>query len=428
LTVLLALTAVAALLTPVGAEDWPQWRGPDRDGVWHESDVLSEFPDSGLTVTWRTEIGAGYNGPTVAKGLVYVMDRQTEPDEVERILCLDEATGQLLWKHQYAADYGKVGYRAGPRASVTIDNGRAYALGAVGHLHCLDANSGAVVWRHDLNAEYKIRMPIWGIAASPLVFGDLVIVQIGGSDGACLVAFEKATGSERWRALDDEASYAAPIIVRQAEEDILVCWTGDSVAGLSPLSGKVHWRHAFPRNKMVISIVTPVVDAHRLFVTSFYDGSLMLKLHPDRMEVEEVWRRQGPSEQQTDALHSVMATPLLDGNELYGVDSYGELRCLDANTGDRIWEDRTATPRARWSNIHMVRNADRIWMFNERGDLIISKLSRAGFHELSRTHLLDPTTAQLPQRGGVCWAHPAYANRHIIARNDREILRASLAR
>jgi hypothetical protein len=152
----------------------------------------------------------------------------------------------------------------------------------------------------------------------------------------------------------------------------------------------------------------------------------MLRLHQDALTVEPIWRRRGLSERETDALHCMINTPLFDGDYLYGVDSYGELRCLDARTGDRIWEDQTATPRARWSNIHMVRNGQRIWMFNERGELIIAQLSPQGFQEISRAWLIEPTTDQLRQRNGVCWSHPAFADRHIFARNDRELVCASL--
>jgi outer membrane protein assembly factor BamB len=115
------------------------------------------------------------------------------------------------------------------------------------------------------------------------------------------------------------------------------------------------------------------------------------------------------------------------GDYVYGVDSYGELRCLDARTGDRVWEDLTATPKARWSNIHIVRNGPRYWMFNERGELLIGELSPKGFREISRAKLIEPTTEQLAQRGGVCWSHPAYAGRCVFARNDRELVCASLA-
>ena len=178
---------------------------------------------------------------------------------------------------------------------------------------------------------------------------------------------------------------------------------------------------------MVINVPTPVVERDRLFVSAFYDGSLRLKLCQDGLRVEQLWRRIGASEGDTDSLHAMISTPHLEGDYIYGVDSYGQLRCLDARTGDRIWEDLTAVPKARWSNIHIVRNANRIWMFNERGELIICTLSPKGFHEISRAKLIEPTTGQLQQRGGVCWSHPAYAYKHVFARNDRELVCASLA-
>ncbi len=425
----LAVLIGAALVAPMiaHADDWPQWRGPGRDGVWRETGIVERFSTPQLPILWRAKISSGYSGPTVADGRVYVTDRLVEPKQIERVHCFAADSGKPIWTHAYDCVYKGVGYDAGPRASVSIDDGRAYSLGSMGHLHCFDAATGEVAWQKDLYTEYKIEMPIWGIAASPLVEGDLVIVQIGG-ESACLVAFDKRTGEERWRALADRASYSAPIMMEQAGRRVLVCWTGDNVVGLDPSSGEVFWKHPFTPTKMVISIATPVVDADRLFVSSFYDGSLMLKLHSDKLAVEQLWWRLGPDEQHTDSLHAIISTPYLEGDHVYGVDSYGELRCLDAKTGDRIWESLDATPKARWSTIHMVRNQDRIWMFNERGELLITQLSPDGFRELSRTKLIEPTTAQLRQRGGVCWSHPAYANRHVFARNDEELVCASLAK
>jgi len=415
---------------PSGADDWPQWRGPTRDGVWRESGIYDRLPNEGLEIRWRTSIGAGYCGPTVADKRVFVMDRVTDPDQQERVLCFDERMGTRLWSLAYPCAY-TISYTAGPRASVTIDDNRAFALGAMGHLHCLDVGTGTVLWKRDLNRDYAIessgRMPTWGIAAAPLVFERLVILHCGGDEGACLVALEKKSGEKVWRALRDRAQYSAPMIIEQAGRAVLVCWTGDSVAGLDPRTGEVFWRQPFAPTRMPIGVPTPVLSDQRLFVSSFYDGSLLLRLRQDTPAADVLWRRLGPSEQNTDALHCMISTPVIDGQFIYGVDSYGELRCLDAATGDRVWEDQTATPRNRWSNIHIVRNGDRYWMFNERGDLLIAELSPQGFREISRTHLIDPTREQLSRRDGVCWSHPAFANRHVFARNDKELVCASLA-
>jgi outer membrane protein assembly factor BamB len=412
---------------PLRGDEWPQWRGPDRDGVWKETGIIDKFPGPEIKLRWRAPIGSGYTGPTIADGRVYLMDRQTEPKQAERILCFDWQTGRNLWTYTYACSYAGVGYPAGPRASVSLDEGRAYTLGTMGDFHCLDAASGTVLWKKDFRAEYQIRIPVWGVSAAPLVDGEAVILQIGGAGGACIVALDKHTGAEKWRALDDRASYSAPVIIQQAGRRVLVCWTGDHVAGLDPASGKTYWKYPFTPSKMVINVPTPVVERDRLFVTAFYDGALMLRLRQDEPRVEELWRRRGRSERETDSLHAMISTPYFEGDYVYGVDSYGELRCLDARTGDRVWEDLTAVPKARWATIHMVRNGRRIWMFNERGELIISELSSQGFHELSRAKLIDPTTEQLGQRGGVCWSHPGYAYQHVFARNDRELVCASLA-
>lgn len=152
----------------------------------------------------------------------------------------------------------------------------------------------------------------------------------------------------------------------------------------------------------------------------------MLRLPSDELAVEKVWQRGGQNETRTVALHSIISTPMFQGDYIYGVDSYGELRCLEAATGDRVWEDLTVLARSRFGTIHFVKQADKVWMFTERGDLIISRLSPKGLQEISRTHLVDPTREQFRKRDGVCWAHPAFSNRHVYIRNDRELICASL--
>jgi len=412
---------VLGLSVTAAADDWPQWRGPQRDGVWRETGILTAFGSAALRPRWQVPVGAGYNGPTVARGRVFVMDRVNEPAPVERVHCLAAATGESLWTHAYPCVYRKVGYPAGPRAAVLAEADRAYCLGTMGDLRCLDAAQGDVVWGVDLKEAFDIQIPIWGVSAAPLIHEDLLIVQAGGRKGACLVALDKTTGVERWRALDDKASYCGPRIVEQAGQSVLICRTGSWVSGLDPRTGARHWQVPFAPERMVIAIADPVIWQDWLFNSSFYDGAQLIKLDTQALRATQIWRRVGRDEKQTDALHCCISTPLIRDNYIYGVDSYGQLRCLDLATGDRIWESQVPVPRARWANIHMVQHEDRVWMFTERGDLIISELSPAGYREISRTHLIDPTTAQLNQRGGVCWSHPAFANRCIYVRNDEEI-------
>ncbi len=204
-------------------------------------------------------------------------------------------------------------------------------------------------------------------------------------------------------------------------------WTGAGVVGLNPEDGSEYWRVDLKPSRMPIGIATPVVDGDRLFVVSFYDGSMMIRLKQDSPGAEMLWHKTGRDEIHTQALQGIISTPIFDGDHIYGVDSYGELRCLDANTGERIWEDLTAVPKNRWATIHFIRHEDKYWLFNERGELIIADLTPQGFKEISRTKLIEPTTVQLERRGeGVAWAHPAFANRHVLARSDKEIVCASL--
>jgi outer membrane protein assembly factor BamB len=292
----------------------------------------------------------------------------------------------------------------------------------MGHFHCFDAASGDVLWQRDLAADYNAAMPIWGITASPLVYDDLVIQVAAGQGGACVVALEAATGKERWRALDEPAGYSAPVVIRQGDEDVVVCWTGASISGLEPTTGKVFWSVPMASRNMPIGVATPVIQDDLLFVSSFYDGSMLIRFSLNEPTAEQVWYRVGRDEKNTDALHCMISTPILKGDHIYGVDSYGELRCLELKTGDRVWEDLTAVPRNRWATIHIIRDGDREIMLNDSGDLIFATLAPDGFHEQSRAHLIDPTRVQLSRGDGVVWAHPAIANGFIFARSDEELV------
>jgi outer membrane protein assembly factor BamB len=424
----LAILVCTALLLAGGVcngDEWPQWRGPGRDGLWRETGIIEKFAGEQIPVKWRVQISNGYSGPTVADGRVYVTDRVRQPEQIERVLCFDAMTGRELWTHTYPCMYRRVGHPDGPRACVTIDEGRAYSLGTMGHLFCINAEKGKVIWSKDLKAEYDLKIPRWGISAAPLVEKDLVIVHVGGGENACVIAFDKKSGEERWRALGDEASYSAPIVIDQAGKRVVIVWTAERIVGLDAAGGEVYW--SIPaKAKMGQAVATPVVQGDLLFISGFFDGSLLLKLDKDKPAVTEVWRRGGESESDTDALHCCISTPILAVEHIYGVCSYGELRCLETGTGRRVWESLEAGPKERWATIHLVPREEEVWMFNERGELIISKLSPKGFEEVSRAKLIKPTEGQLDRKGGVCWSHPAFAYRHIYIRNDEELICADL--
>jgi outer membrane protein assembly factor BamB len=307
---------------------------------------------------------------------------------------------------------------------VVIRDGKAYSLGTMGHLFCFNAQTGTVLWKKELNTEYEINMPIWGLASTPLVVDDKIIVHVSGSQNACVVAFNKDTGKELWRSLDDRAGYSAPILIEKNNVQVLVSWTEHSLSGLDPESGKIYWRFPWTTGSGM-SISTPVLHRDHILVSAFYSGSLLVKLGDDYTSAEKVWQRSGESERKTDALHCVMNTPVIIDDYIYGVDSYGELRCLEFSTGNRIWEDLTAVEPDRWANIHFIQEGKRTWMFNEQGELLITELSPQGLKEISRAKLIEPTRKQLAR--GVTWTHPAFANNHVFIRNDERLLCADLS-
>lgn len=270
-------------------------------------------------------------------------------------------------------------------------------------------------------------MPRWGIAASPLVEGDLVITQISGEGEACVIALDRKTGEDRWKALSDEASYSAPIAIDQAGKRVVVVCVADRVVGLDPAKGTLLWSYEMPGSSWPITIATPVVEGDLLFVTTEHVGAVVLRLRSDRPAVDEVWRRNGRKARSPDSLHSLIPTPLVMNGHVYGAHGRGELRCLELMTGKRLWEDTRAQPAGTFATLHLVRHrerGDRAWIFNEKGELILARLAPAGYEEVARAKLIDPTKEQLPR--GVTWSHPAFAYRHVFIRNDKELVCADL--
>jgi outer membrane protein assembly factor BamB len=444
----LALPLVAAVAV---ADDWPQWLGPQRDGVWREQGIGEKFPTGGPKQRWRVEIGGGYAGPAVAGGKVYVTDRvlakgQKDPDNPfnrsksqgeERVLCIDDASGKVLWTHAYPVKY-EISYPCGPRCTPVVQDGKVWTLGAMGDLYCLDTDKGKVIWSKSFTKDYDAPVPGWGFAAHPLLDGDRLICLVGGKDSA-VVAFDKNTGKELWKSLnlrDVEIGYCPPVIFQVGKTRQLIIWTPDAINSLNPETGALYWSLKF-RIQANLSIPTPRLDGDKLLVTSFYNGPMLLQLDREKPAAKMVWKGNSNSEfaDKTDKLHSIMSTPMIKDGYIYGVCSYGQLRCLKLDTGERVWQDMRATgkqekPTERWANAFIVPQGDRYFLFNEKGDLIIAKLTPKGYEEIDRAHILDPTgqlSANRTDPRRIVWSHPAFANKSVYARNDKEIVSVSLA-
>jgi outer membrane protein assembly factor BamB len=441
----LACMLVLLASSTAHADDWPQWLGPQRDGIWRENGILERFPKDGPKVRWRTPIGGGYTGPAVAGGRVYLSDRllakgAQNPKSgfgkgiiqgTERVLCLDEATGKVLWQHEYDCPY-RIAYPAGPRTTPLIHGGKVYALGAMGDLFCLDSATGKVLWSKNFIKDYEASVPLWGFAGHPLLDGDKLICLVGGKDNSLAVAFDKDTGKEIWRALSArEPGYCPPMIYEFSGKRQLIIWHPEAVNGLDPETGKVYWSQPFPL-RSGLSIPTPRQAGDLLFVTTFYNGPMMLRVNAAEQKPSILWKGKSNSEapNRTDGLHTIMPTPFIQDGYIYGVCSYGELRCLKATTGERVWESLQATGSEksdgdRWKNAFLIPQGDRVFLFTEAGDLVIARLSPKGYEESGRAHILEPTN-HMPGRP-VVWSHPAFANRSMYVRNDKEVVCVSLA-
>ena len=421
-------------------DDWPQWLGPNRDSVWREEGILEKFPAGGPKVRWRVAITGGFSGPAVAGGRVFITDRKVaagarvnagDPFDLgviagsERVLCLDERDGRVLWTHEYQCSYS-VSYPAGPRATPVVSGGRVFTLGTEGNLFCLDAETGKVIWSRDFKKDFGVKTPLWGFAAHPFLDGDKLICLVGGA-GSVAVAFHKDDGRELWRALTaKEPGYSPPVICEAGGRRQLIVWHPESLNSLDPESGGVLW--TIPAKiHQAVSIATPRKLDDLLLVSSFYNGSVMVRLDAQKPVAKVAWRTQRMSEKDTRHLNALMSTPFLEAGHLYGVCNYGQLRCLKAATGERLWEDKEILTKGReleCANAFLVKNGGRFFLCAENGDLIIVHLSPKGPQEISRCHLIDPTGSY--QGRDVVWSHPAFANGSIYARNDREIVCADL--
>jgi outer membrane protein assembly factor BamB len=427
------LSVFCAGLGNVWADDWPQWMGPGRDNVWKETGIVGKFPSGGPKLLWRVKISNGYSGPAVASGIAYVTDFVSDGDTQadnfkrrtlngkERVLALDAKTGEIKWKHEYPCVYD-VSYPNGPRCTPVIANGKVYTLGAVGNLICFDAKKGDVFWSKDFQKDYKIKAPLWGFAGHPLIDGDRLVCLVGG-EGSVAVAFNKDSGAEIWRSLSaKEPGYSPPVILETGGKRQLLVWHPESVNGLDPVSGKVLWS---VKQETVngTSIMAPRWAGSEVYVGAWQKKGQLLKVDPDATSAKTLWKGTRDT-----GVYPVNSTPFIEGGHIYGVCSEGQLRCVKLSDGERLWEtfEPVGGKEVGSGTAHLIKNGDKFFIASETGDLVIAKLSPKGYEELSRWHMVDPTSSAFGRK--VVWSHPAFADRCIFARNDSELICASLAK
>jgi outer membrane protein assembly factor BamB len=377
------------------AADWPQLLGPTRNGVSTEKGLFNPWPKKGPTELWRKKVGEGYSSPVVADGKLILFHRVGDEDVVE---CLDAAKGDSKWTFKYATNYQDDYNKGnGPRATPVISGDRVYTLGAAGRLHCLSMKDGKRIWDKDLAAIYEPKKGFFGVGTSPLIEGGLLLINVGGK-GAGVVALNKQTGKEVWKATEDEASYSTPTVATIDGVRHVLFFTRNGLLSLDPANGKVRfskkWR---ARIDASVNAATPLVlGGDRVFVTTSYDTGALL-VRAKKNEANEVWKSKK-------VLSSHFATPVPVGKYLFGFEGRQEdgasLRCIEWQSGKVLWTE----PGFGCGSI--IATPDGLIVMSEEGDLVLAEANGEKYKEKARASVLEkPVRAQLALANSLLYAH-----------------------
>ncbi len=377
--------------------EWPQWRGPNRDGISHETGFLKNWPAGGPKVIWRVPLGEGFSGISISQGRAYTMYAQGGD---EFVVCLDAATGQQMWRFRSDEIFNDHQGGNGPRSTPTVDGDLVFALSAYGKLYALNAKNGEKLWTHDLKREFGGKVPQWGFSASPLVEGVLLLIEAGGNAGKSLIAFDKKSGREVWASQTDAPGYSSPIAITVNGVRQVIFFTGTTLVSVSPVDGKLYWRHSW-QTSYDVNAATPVfLPNDKVFISSGYDKGatvLQMKVNSGRVTVEEIWKSR--------VMKSHFASSVLHGNYLYGFDN-AILKCIDANTGKEQWAERGFGKGSLMSaDGHLI-------ILGERGNLALAEATPLGYREKASAQVLN----------GRCWTVPTLAGGKLYMRNQKEMV------
>ena len=398
-----------------GATDWPQWRGPNRDGISQEMGLLKEWSNGGPHVLWRVSLGEGFSGISVVSGRVYTMF--SEGDD-EFVVCLNASNGEEVWRFRSDSNYHESQGGNGPRATPTIDGELLFTVTAQGKLYALNTENGEKVWSHDLQEEFGSKIPRWGGCTSPLVEGDLLLVEVGGKDGKSIVAFDKTNGDVVWSSHTDILGYSSPIAVTIDGIRQIIVFTGTQLVSVSPANGNLYWTYPW-QTEYDVNAATPVFIApDKIFISSGYGkGAAVVRVRvmmsagsttgegeagmshrePVEMKVEEIWKNQD--------MKNHFATSVLHGDYLYGFDN-AILKCIDANTGMEKWKTRGfGKGTLMLADEHLI-------ILSDRGKLGLAEATPSAYNEVASAEVLS----------GLCWTVPTLANGRLYARNENEMV------
>lgn len=417
----------------VRADDWPQWMGPNRDNRWNAKGILDRFPSGGPKIVWRAPVAGGYAGPAVVGNRVYVTDFVADGDAKvanferqklvgkERVHCLDETTGQSIWTHEYPVSYS-ISYPAGPRCTPVVEEDRVYTLGAEGMLICFQAKTGKIIWQIDLPKEYKTTAALWGYSAHPLIDGPRLYCLAGG-DGSHTVALDKLTGKELWRfGTANEQGYSPPTLIKAAGVKQLVLANPQAVNAVDPETGKLLWSTPYDATSGSI-IMSPIVVGEYLFIAGYSNHNLLLQLDQTKPGVKVVTRDAAKK-----FVSPVNVQPFVDGQTIYGVDQKGDLMAFQLPSGERLWTstDLIGNRSEGSETAFLVKQDDRYFIFNEKGELLIAKLTPQGVEVIDRASVIKPTNNAFGR--DVVWCAPAFAGTRMYVRNDNECICVELSK
>lgn len=394
------IVAFSAVLTAgalaAAAADWPQYRGPARDGHSAERGVARPWPEAGPKELWRVPLGEGYSGIAVADGRAYTLFAHGRE---EFALCLDAATGKEVWRFR-TGDNRRDGQGSGPRSTPTVAGGRVYVLGAGAQLHALDAATGARRWGHDLVREFGARVPQWGVSTSPLIEGGLVLLDVGGRDGHSLMAFDAATGEVRWARGDDLPGYSSPLAVTVDGVRQVFFFTGSALVSVDPKTGREYWRYPWRTSYDVNAAMPVFIPPNRVFISSGYGvGAAVLEVagKGDGATFREVWRNR--------EMQNHFNSSVLVGEHLYGFDN-AILTCIDAATGTQKWQERGGFAKGS-----LLYADGHLFVLGERGELALVEADPARYEEKARSRIFNAKT----------WTMPTLAGGRLYVRSEAEL-------
>jgi outer membrane protein assembly factor BamB len=378
-------------------DDYPQFLGPTRTATLSGVRLARDWTSQPPKLLWRQPIGAGWSSFAVVGG--YGVTQEQRGDE-ELVNCYDVDDGKLLWFHATPVRFDEIVAGVGPRATPTIDEGRVYALGALGHLLCLDGASGKLLWKHDLIEETGATLPQWGKSCSPLIHENLVVASAGGPNGKSLVAYDKADGSLVWSAGDDPSSYSSPALLTLCGVPQIVMIGETVTSGHDPADGRILWQHVWPEDGIASpNIAQPIaVGDDRILLSKGYGiGSTLwqIKRESDRFGVEPIWKR--------NTLKTKMTNAVVREGYAYGLDE-GTLACIDVATGNRQWK------RGRYGHGQVLLVDDLLLVQSERGEVALVEATPKAYRELTRATLVD----------GQSWNYPALSGRKLLVRTEIE--------